>query len=152
MSECAAAAYHTVPEDFVLDSLHSHFLGGPSAKKPMTFKVTRLSNGKRFAVRHVIIEQDSRVLLTSTIQFVNGSAWTGPAMSHSVSRQTSHKISSITLDDLEVGRHRLGPFMKVQRLPLVFEGWILPTTATCTDVQQVRIVVLNQGLQRQQLK
>jgi len=128
MSECALAASHTVPEDFVLDSLHTHFLGGPSAKTSMTFKVTRLSNGKRFAVRHVTIEQDGRILLTSTIQFVNGSAWTGPAMVHSVSRQTSHTISSITLDDLEVGRHKLGPFMRFQRLPLVYKGWMSPTT------------------------
>ena len=122
MSECAVAAYYTVPTDFVLNSVQSHFVGGPDPKKPMQFSVTRPSNGRRFAVRHVVAKQDGRILLTATIQFVNGAAWAGPAMTYSVSRQTSHTISDITLDDLEIGRHKLGPFMKSQRLPLVYKG------------------------------
>ena len=122
MSECAVAAQHTVSEDFVLDSLQSHFLGGPSSTKPMQFKVTRLSNGRRFAVRGVVIEQDGKSLLTATVQFVSSSPWNGPAMVHSVSRQTNHSISKITLDDLEVGRHKLGPFMKFQRLPPIYRS------------------------------
>lgn len=122
MSECAVAAQHTVTDGFVLDSLQAHFLGGPSPKKPMQFKVTRLSNGKRFAVRGVAIEQDGKVMLTATIQFVSSSPWNGPAMAYSVARQTNHMVPRITLDDLEVGRHRLGPFMKVQRLPLTYKS------------------------------
>lgn len=124
MSECAAAAYHTVPKDFVLDSLQAHFLGGPDPKRPMQFSVTRPSNGRRFAVRIVHAKQGDRTLLTATIQFVNEAVWTGPAMTHSISRQTSQTVSEITLDDLEIGRHKLGPFMKSQRLPLVYKGWV----------------------------
>ena len=45
MSECAVAAYHTVPDDFVLDGLQASFLLGAKAKVPMVFRVTRLSDG-----------------------------------------------------------------------------------------------------------
>ena len=125
MSGCAVAAYHTVPEDFVLDGLHAHFVGGADNKKPMQYKVVRSSSGRRFAVRSVTIEQDRRTLITATVQFVNGAPWNGPAMAYSVPRQTDHIIPQITLDDLEPGRNRLGPFMRFQRLPLVFRGLTL---------------------------
>jgi acyl-CoA thioesterase II len=48
-------------------------------------------------------------------------------MAHDVSRATTETIEEITLDDLEPGRTRQGPFMKFQRLPLVYTGG-LPTT------------------------
>lgn len=122
MSECAVAAYHTVPDDFVLDSLQAQFLGGPKAELPMLFKVTRLSNGRRFAVRSVAIEQEGVTMLHASITFVNKAPWTGPAMNYSVHRRTNHSINEITIDDLGRGRTRLGPFMKFQRLPLVYKG------------------------------
>lgn len=140
MSQCAVAAYHTAPKDFVLDSLQAYFLAGPSSKKPILFKVTRISNGKRFAVRNIIIEQDGRIMLTATTQFVNGSPWNGPAMTYSKSRQTTNVISNITLDDLDSGRHNLGPtpFMRFQRLPLLYKGCVCASVIIHTDAQVCR--------------
>lgn len=122
MSLCAAAAYHTIPTDFTLDNLQAHFLGGPKTTIPMILKVTRLSNGRRFVVRFVSLEQDGIMLLTATVTFVNASPWTGPAMTHAVNRQTNYKVDSITMDDLGEARGRLGSFMKFERMPLVFQG------------------------------
>lgn len=125
MSECAVAAYQTVPHDFVLDSLQAHFLGRPNVQQKLRFKVERLSNGKRFVVRAVNIEQNDAVLLSAILSFVSTAPWTGPQLKYSASRQTNHKVNKITLDDLEPFRSRQGSFMKVQRLPLVYRCILL---------------------------
>lgn len=122
MSECAVAAYRTVPEDFTLDSLQAHFLAGPKPKVPMVFRVTRLSNGRRFAVRAVVLEQNGIPLLHATASFVSKSPWTGPSMKSSSARKTRHSVSEITLDDLDYNRGPLGSFMKFERLPLQIKG------------------------------
>lgn len=122
MSEAAAAAYRTIPKDYVLDNLQTQFLGKPNAKVPMIFRVVRLSNGGRFAVRAVTIEQNGTKLLHTLISFVNSAPWNGPSMRHTSYRKTKHEIQSITLDDLEVGRNHLGSCMRFQRLGLTFRG------------------------------
>lgn len=127
MSECAVAAYHTAPDDFILDGLQASFLLGAKAKVPMIFRVTRLSNGRRFAVRAVVLEQNGVPLLHATVSFVNQSPWIGPSMKSTSRRKTSHSVTEITLDDLEENRGPLGPFMKFQRLPLQIEGIDRPT-------------------------
>jgi acyl-CoA thioesterase II len=123
MSLAAAAAYRTIsPSDFVLDNLQTHFLRGIDAKKPLRFKVTRLSNGKRFVVRSVVIEQDGAVMLHASMTFMSKSKWNGPANVYAVKRKTDHKVDAITLDDLAFGTKPLRPMMKFQRMPLIYQG------------------------------
>lgn len=119
MSQCALAASHTVSSQFTICSLHAHFLAGASAKKPLQYRVVRLSDGGRFVVRSVTLEQGGREMLHATVTFMHNSPWTGVAMTHSVRRRTRHAVSEITMDDLEDGRGSLGSFMRFQRLPLV---------------------------------
>jgi acyl-CoA thioesterase II len=121
MAECAAAAYHTVSDGFVLDSLQAHFLAGPNANNPIAYKVQRLSNGKRFAVRLVTVEQGGKTVMMTTVSFVSGLKWTGLAMTHSVSRTAKQTVQQIELDDL-AKKNTCGPFMKFERLPVVFSG------------------------------
>ncbi|EXJ79285.1 hypothetical protein A1O3_08787 [Capronia epimyces CBS 606.96] len=137
MAEAAAAAYKTVPEGFALDSLQTHFMLAPDATKPLLYKVRRLSQGRRFAVRLVTIEQEGRSYVTITISFLSGAPWTGRTMTHAVSRRTSHQIQHITLDDFEETRTRLGPFMKSERLPLVHEEPQDPSTTIAPVVAQI---------------
>ena len=133
MSLCAAAAYKTISDDFVLDNLQSHFLRGISAQSPMRFRVSRLSNGKRFVVRYVAIEQGGMLMHASTMTFVSKSKWNGPANRYTVKRKTSHKVDEITLDDLAFpGVKPLRPHMKFQRMPLVFQG------EYCSSINQDR--------------
>ncbi|KIV94187.1 acyl-CoA thioesterase II [Exophiala mesophila] len=117
MAEAAAAAYRTVPEGFVLDSLHTQFLIGPKADKPLIYRVQRLSQGRRFAVRVVTIEQDGKAVVTSTISFMSGAAWSGKAFQHTTQTKIQKRIKEITLDDFEGSKTDLGPFMKFERLP-----------------------------------
>ena len=133
MSECAAAAYRTVPQDFTLDSLQASFLIAPKSDLPMLFRVNRLSNGRRFMVRSVTLEQNGVALLHSIVNFVSKSPWSGPAMSSTSTRQTEHTISEITLDDLDRDRTRLGSFMEFQRLPLHHSGKILDKCSSCSN-------------------
>jgi len=119
MAEAAAAAYKTVPDDFMLDTLQTHFMLAPDSKKPLVYRVQRLSQGRRFAVRLVNLEQDGRICVTITTSFMSGASWTGRAMTHSESMRTTRRIPDITLDDFEENRSHLGPFMKFERLPHV---------------------------------
>lgn len=122
MSQCALAASHTVSEDFTISSLYMNFLLGPSAQKPLTYRVASLSDGGRFVVRSVILEQDGKKMVHATVNFMRNSPWTGTAMSYSSKRRTNHTVARITMDDLEDGRGPLGGFMRFQRLPIVFGG------------------------------
>jgi acyl-CoA thioesterase II len=127
MAEAASAAYKTVPDGFMLDTLQTHFMLAPDSKKPLVYKVQRLSQGRRFAVRLVNIEQDDgRICVTITTSFMSGASWTGRAMTHAESMRTTQRIRDITLDDFEENRSHLGPFMKFERLPHVQHGQILP--------------------------
>lgn len=122
MSNSAVAAYKTVPKDFVVANLQTHFLAGSNPKAPFIYRVQRLSGGRRFAVRNVTIEQGSKSVAVVTLSFVNGKSWSGPAMTHSVERSTIRQMNDVELDDLEEGRTRFGPFMKFQRMPLFPDG------------------------------
>lgn len=122
MSNSAAAAYKTVGKDFAIANLQTHFLAGSKAELPFIYRVQRASGGRRFAVRIVTIEQGDKAVAIVSLSFVNAKAWSGPAMTHSVSRSTGHHMEEVELDDLEEGRTRFGPFMKFQRMPLVPYG------------------------------
>ncbi|EXJ96080.1 hypothetical protein A1O1_01206 [Capronia coronata CBS 617.96] len=123
MAQAAAAAYKTVPEGFALDSLQTHFMLAPDATKPLVYRVQRLSYGRRFAVRLVTIEQDQKACVTITTSFMNNVSWTGQAMKYEVAVKMKQRIDEmdITLDDFEATRTSLGPFMKSERLPLMYE-------------------------------
>jgi hypothetical protein len=122
MSLAAAAAYKTVSQGFVIDTLNTHFIAGPNPSKRLQQRVQRLNDGGRFATRVVTVEQEGKVMVHVTCSFVRASAMKGPSMTHCVGRSDRQTVSAITLDDLETGRTRLGPFMKFQRLPLVYNG------------------------------
>lgn len=126
MAEAGAAAYKTVPEGFMLDSLQTHFMLAPTGSKPLVYRVQRLSQGRRFAVRIVNIEQDGKVHVAITTSFVSNALWTGRTMTHAVPQKTDRRVREITLDDFELARSDLGPFMKFQRLPFVHEGQSRP--------------------------
>jgi acyl-CoA thioesterase 8 len=118
MAEAAAAAYKTVPPGFMLDSLHTQFMLGPKAEKPLVYRVQRVSQGRRFAVRIITIEQDDKPVVAVTASFMSGQEWTGKAMKHAAAIQIKERIDDITLDDFEPMRTERGPFMRFQRLPL----------------------------------
>ena len=122
MSLATAAAYETLTPDFCIDTLQTHFLDGPKAELPLQLAVQRLSDGGRFATRVVIIEQSGIRMVHVTLSFVRASAMKGPSMTHSVRRRTTPTVEEITLDDLAPGINEHGPYMKFQRLALVYTG------------------------------
>ena len=126
MAQAASAAWKTVPEGFMLDSLQTHFMLAPSPKKSLVYKVQRIGNGRRFAVRIVNIEQDDKLVVTITSSFVNDVYWSGRSMTHAVpmriKRHPDRSGWKITLDDFENMRTSQGPFMKFERLPHVPSG------------------------------
>lgn len=137
MAEAAAAAYKTVPEGFMLDSLHTQFMVGPKADRPLVYKVQRVSQGRRFAVRIIIIEQDDKPVVAVTASFMSSQAWTGQAMKHAAAIQIKERIDEITLDDFDEMRTERGPFMKFQRLPLQHSSPQDPSTTIAPVVAKI---------------
>ena len=122
MGLAANAAYETVTPDFSIDTLVAHFLNGPDPTKLLQLRVQQISDGGRFCARVVSVEQAGITMVHIMCTFVRTSAMKGPSMTHAVNRASSQTIEKITLDDLELGRTKNGPFMKFQRLPLVSDG------------------------------
>lgn len=129
MALAAAAAYRTLPDGYALDNVHCQFISGSKPDSTYTMNVQRLSNGKRFRVRSVLIQQDNRNIASLTLAYINASPWQGPAMKHSVSQAGKQRIKEITIDDLERGRGPTGGFMRFQRLPLVHQNPREPHTS-----------------------
>lgn len=120
MALTVAAASRTRPHNFNVDSLLVNFLNAPSPDEHMHFKVARLSNGRRFAVRSVLVEQKGLTVLQANVTFVNIEAWTGPQMSYARSRQTTGTVEAIDKDVL-LPKTDKGPFIKIQQLPATFK-------------------------------
>lgn len=111
MAQATAAAYRTVDVDFAIDNLTTHFLSGPDPRSPLRLRVERVSDGGRFVTRTVFVEQNGRKMVHVFCSFVRASTLGGGSMIHSVSRQSSQTVNSITLDDLELAKSDLGPYM-----------------------------------------
>lgn len=124
MSLAAAAAYATIPPGFAIDTLNTHFIAGPDPSQVLQQRVTRLSDGGRFATRVVSVEQKGKVMVHVTCSFVRTGSMRAPSMTHCVGRSGGQVLGAegITLDDLANGRGRLGPWMRFQRLPLGYHG------------------------------
>ena len=137
MGLSATAAYKTVSNDFVLDSLQTQFLSGANPKIPITYRVHRTTNGRRFTVRAVTAEQAGRAMVSTTMTFVSKTLSKGPSMKHSISRATRATVNEITLDDLEQGRTQFGPLMKFQRLSLVHDSPQQPQSSIFPVVAQI---------------
>lgn len=119
MALTVAAAARTRPQDFNVDSLLVNFLNAPTPDTHMQFKVTRLSNGRRFAVRSVLVVQNGTPVLHSNVTFVNVEKWKGHQMSYSRSRQTTGAVEKVDKDVL-LPKTEKGPFFKIQQLPATF--------------------------------
>ena len=137
MSLAAASCYRTLPSGYALDNLHCQFLSGSIAAEPYTAHVTRLTDGKRFRVRSVVIKQNNRNIASLTLAFMNATPWTGPSMRHTVSQAGKARIAQITIDDLERGRGRNGGFMRFQRLPLIHQPSQQPHTSLAPVVAHI---------------
>lgn len=69
VAQALAAAEQTVREDQAAHSVHGYFLQSGDVRKPITYQVERIRDGKSFATRRVNATQDDRALFTLTASF-----------------------------------------------------------------------------------
>nr|WP_249804606.1 acyl-CoA thioesterase II [Bradyrhizobium sp. 23] len=69
VAQALAAAGQTVPEDQAAHSVHGHFLQAGDERKPITYRVERIRDGKSFATRRVDSIQEGRTVFTLTASF-----------------------------------------------------------------------------------
>lgn len=118
MALAAHAACRAAP-GFLLDTLFCHFLAAPSADIPLEVHTQCLSDAHTPCTRLATLTQAGRTNALVTCSFVRPGSGAGPSMTHSVRRESSQSVQSITLDDMAVCRSDIGPYLRVQRLPLV---------------------------------
>lgn len=142
MAQSANAAYCTVPKDYRLRTVQAHFLTAAEARSPLAFKVQRSSDGKRFAVRHIEIEQNSTIVAVVTTSFISGQAWRGPSMTHAVSPTIERSASTGVRDSAKKVTAGPGPFLQFERLAPLTPGQFSPVyPATCyTSVKHLHQV------------
>lgn len=69
VAQALASAEQTVREDQAAHSLHGYFLRAGDERKPVTYQVERIRDGKSFAIRRVDGIQDGRAVFTVTVSF-----------------------------------------------------------------------------------
>ncbi|KAF8368475.1 hypothetical protein PRIPAC_86304, partial [Pristionchus pacificus] len=62
LAQATAAAYFTAPEGFYIHSIHCYFVRGGEEDEDITFKVTRVRDGRNFAVRYVEAQQHGKTI------------------------------------------------------------------------------------------
>src|SRR4051812_22815042 len=63
------AAERTVPEKYVVHSLHSYFLRPGDTSVPIVYDVENVREGRSFATRRVIARQHGRPIFAMTLNF-----------------------------------------------------------------------------------
>ena len=63
------AAQKTLTKDYPLHSLHSYFLTAADNSSAISYKVTRLRDGKSFETRSVTAKQDDRIVFQCAMNF-----------------------------------------------------------------------------------
>lgn len=69
VAQALAAAQQTVPEELGAHSLHGYFIKSGDERKPVTYEVQRIRDGRSFAARRVDAMQDGRTVFTLTASF-----------------------------------------------------------------------------------
>ncbi|PEQ13865.1 acyl-CoA thioesterase II [Novosphingobium sp. PC22D] len=69
IAQALAAAGRTVGEDRPAHSLHGYFLRAGDASRPIIFRVERDFDGRSFANRRVVAQQDGKAILNLTASF-----------------------------------------------------------------------------------
>jgi acyl-CoA thioesterase II len=68
-AQALAAAAHTVPERYLVHSLHSYFLRPGDTAVPIVYDVDTLREGRSFATRRVLARQHGRPIFALTSNF-----------------------------------------------------------------------------------
>jgi len=69
IGQALVAATKTVPESYIVHSLHSYFLLPGNYEIPILYRVDRLRDGKSFMTRSVVASQKGKAIFTCQISF-----------------------------------------------------------------------------------
>ncbi|KAM5373453.1 hypothetical protein ACJZ2D_006947 [Fusarium nematophilum] len=73
IAQSLLAAYETVPNNFVVHSIHCHFMVAADVDLSMTYHVDRVRDGKSFATRVINARQDHQLVMSATASFTQES-------------------------------------------------------------------------------
>lgn len=125
MPQCVAAAYHNSPPGFHVHSVQTQFLGIGTVAKPATYRVENLNNGKNFATRHVKVEQNDKIIASTTAGFTKRASAAGRAaatLEHDVPVAMPLDTPEVKCDEVKYIRGDRNPTIKGYPLPVVTRG------------------------------
>jgi acyl-CoA thioesterase 8 len=84
IAQCLAAAQQTVPDTFLIHSMHCYFVLAGDSEIPVMYYVEHVREGKSFATRTVQARQRGNCIFTTTLSFVRENSGGEETVSHSV--------------------------------------------------------------------
>jgi acyl-CoA thioesterase II len=69
VAQALRAATATVPDEFLVHSLHAYFIRAGNSAEPIRFEVDRLRNGRTFVTRNVVVRQPVGAILNMAASF-----------------------------------------------------------------------------------
>ena len=101
IAQTLLAAYETVPVDFVVHSIHCHFLTAAKVDLPMTYNVYRPRDSKSFATRLVHAKQRDGIVLLATATFGRCRPHVQNILDHSTPMPRGEQSPGDKLDDIQ---------------------------------------------------
>lgn len=125
MPQCVAAAYHDVKQGFHVHSVQIQFLGIGTVAKPVTYRVEDLNIGKTFATRQVKVEQNKKIIASTTVGFAKRAPVAGQGivtLEHTAPPAMPMSTSEDESDELKYIHGDRDPTIKGYALPVVTRG------------------------------
>ncbi|KAI9056111.1 hypothetical protein LZ554_001039 [Drepanopeziza brunnea f. sp. 'monogermtubi'] len=101
IAQCLAAAQRTVPENFLVHSMHCYFVLAGDSEIPVMYFVERVREGRSFATRTVQARQRGKAIFTTTLSFTRENSGGRQTLTHAVPRPEG--IQKLEGDGAEMG-------------------------------------------------
>lgn len=107
IAQCLSAAQRTVPDDFLVHSMHCYFVLAGDPNTPVIYHVEHVREGRSFATRTVQARQRGKPIFTTTLSFMRENSAGARKISHD---SPLPSVPQPTEDESDGMWARSGPF------------------------------------------
>lgn len=109
IAQCLAAAQKTVPENFLVHSMHCYFVLNGNSEIPIIYHVEHVREGRSFATRTVQARQRGQPIFTTTLSFMRKDSGGKQTVQHQVSMPDVP--APMDLEPVDILRGAKSPFV-----------------------------------------
>ncbi|KAI5367610.1 putative acyl-CoA thioesterase, HotDog domain superfamily [Septoria linicola] len=116
IAQCLAAAQKTVPENFLVHSMHCYFVLNGNSEIPIVYHVEHVREGRSFATRTVQARQRGQPIFTTTLSFMREGSGGKQTVSHQA--EMPQVADAEDIEPVDVLRGAKSPFV-TQRVDIL---------------------------------